>query len=147
MDIKSALHQYLASKSSVTTLVPAASILRGKRPAGTALPVVAYWRVSELDEDHQGGASGDSTIRIQLDVWGTTDGQVEAIRVALRNVLHGIQHTTIGTVTADKTHIQSGIIENSTDMLEWPEDGADPGRYSCSIDWLVHFTSTVPNFT
>jgi hypothetical protein len=55
--LKAALHQYLASKTSVTSLVPSARIVRGKRPAGTALPCVCYLRVSELDEDHQGGAA------------------------------------------------------------------------------------------
>ncbi len=146
MSLKAALHQYLAGKSSVTTLVPAARILRGNRPAGTSLPCVCYRRVSELDEDHQGGASGLAMARIQLDIWGTSDSQVEAIRVALRNVLHGLANTSIGT-GGDATAIDSGVIENSTDEIEWPQDAADPPRWSCSMDWVVWYGSTIPNFT
>jgi len=146
MDIKAALHQYLASKSSITDLVPAASIVRGKRPAGTSLPCVAYHRVSELDEDYQGGASGSSMARLQLDIWGTSDSQVEAIRLALRNVLHGMQHTSIGS-GADAMAVESGVIENATDAIEWPEDATDTARHSCSLDWVVWYTSTVPDFT
>jgi hypothetical protein len=146
MSLKAALHQYLASKTSVTSLVPAASIVRGKRPAGTALPCVAYTRVSDTDEDHQGGAGGLAMARIQLDIWGTTDPQVDAIRSALRNVFHGLQHTTIGT-GGDATAVQSGVIENSTDAIEWPEDGADPARFSCSLDWICWYASTIPTLT
>lgn len=146
MSLKAALHQYLASKSSVTTLVPAARILRGKRPAGTTLPCVCYTRVSELDEDHQTDADGLAMARIQLDIWGTSDSQVEAIRLALRNVLHGLNNASIGS-GGDATNIDSAIIENSTDEIEWPEDAADPFRFSCSMDWVVWYGSTIPDFT
>lgn len=146
MSLKAALHQYLASKTAVTTLVPSARIVRGKRPAGTALPCIAYWRVSETDEDHQGGASGLAMTRVQLDIWATTDAEMESIRTALRDVLHGLQHTTIGS-GGNAVNVETMIIENSTDEIEWPEDGADPGRFSCSIDLVVWYQSTIPDFT
>lgn len=146
MSLKAALHQYLASKTAVTTLVPAARIVRGKRPAGTALPCIAYWRVSETDEDCQVGASGLSMCRVQIDIWATTDAQMEAIRTVLRDVLHGLNHTTIGS-GGNATDVESMVIENSTDEIEWPEDGADPGRYSCSMDLIVWYQSSIPDFT
>lgn len=146
MGLKAALHQYLASKASVIALVPAERIVRGKRPAGTALPCIAYWRVSETDEDYQGGASGLAMTRLQLDVWGTTDPQVEAIRTVLRDVLHGLAHTTMGS-GGDQITVESAIVENSTDEIEWPEDGADPGRFCCSMDLVVWYQSSIPDFT
>jgi len=146
MSIKAAMHQYLASKSSVTDLVPAARIVRGKRPAGMTLPCVTYTRPSWVDDNYQLGASGKVMNRIQLNIWGTSDSQVDAIRAALRNVLHGLQHTNIGTGD-DATAVESGLCENATDAIEWPEDGADPARFSCSIDWVVHYETTIPNFT
>lgn len=146
MSLKAALHQYLASKTAVTSLVPAARIVRGKRPAGTALPWIAYRRVSETDEDYQGGASGLAMCRLQLDIWATTDAQMESIRAALRDVLHGLNHTTVGT-GGNATTVESMVVENSTDEIEWPEDAADPSRYSCSIDLVVWYQSSIPDFT
>lgn len=146
MSLKAALHQYLAGKSSVTTLVPATRIVRGKRPVGTVLPCIAYTLVSEVDEDHQTNACGLSMARLQLDIWGTNDSQVDAIRLAIRNVLHGLNNTSIGT-GANVTTIDSAVIENSTDQVEWPEDAADPFRFSCSMDWVVWYGSTIPTFT
>lgn len=146
MSLKAALHQYLAGKSSVTSLVPAARIVRGKRPVGTVLPCIAFTRVSELDEDHQDGSAQLAQARLQLDIWGTSDSQVEAIRSALRNVLHGLANMSIGTGN-DATIISSGVVENSTDDVEWPEDAADPFRFSCSLDWVVWYQSTNPTFS
>jgi len=145
MSIKAALHEYLASKASVTNLVPADRIVRGKRPAGTPLPCVTYSRPSWVDDNHQGGSSGKVMNRIQLDIWGTSDGQVDTIRAALRNVLHGLQHTTIGTGD-NATAVECGLCENATDSIEWPEDGTDPARFSCSIDWVVYYETAIPDF-
>jgi len=146
MSLKAALHQYLASKESVTNLVPAARIVRGKRPAGMDLPMVAYSGPPGVDEDHQGGASGSATTTITFDAWGTSDSQVTGIVDALRNVLHCLANQTIGTGD-DETFIQAARIDGYDDDTEWAVDGSDEHNCMLRFYLIVTYNRPIPNFT
>lgn len=143
--LKSALHQYLATCTGLVALVPAARIYRGRRPAGSPLPAITYWRVSEVDEDHQEGATGLAQARYQFDIWAAADSAAEAIRVELRGALHGLSHTTIGTGAA-ATAVQGVRLQNTVDSQDWPADGSDVHVRQISIDALVWHETTVPTF-
>ena len=146
MSLKTALHQYLAAQSTITTLVPAARIFRGRRNAGSALPAITYFRVSGLDEDHQTAASGLAMCRIQFDVWASTDSGAEAIFDALRGELHTMHAATIGT-GANATVIDLITLENTTDAADWPQDGSDVHTYNISADAVIWYQTTVPTFS
>lgn len=103
-------------------------------------------RVSEMSERHQGGATSLAMTRIQLTIWAATDPAAEAIRNALVNVLDGMTHTTIGTGDDAKV-VSRGDVENSIDTIDWPEDGSDPPSFSCTMDWVAQYATTVPTFS
>jgi hypothetical protein len=146
MSLKAALHQYLAAQSAVTSLVPAARIFRGRRNAGSALPAITYFRVSENEESHQGAASGLSQARVQFDIWAATDSGAEAIFAALRCELHGMTNASIGN-GGDAVTVQRIELENTTDAAEWPEDGSDSHVYHISTDAVIWYETTVPTFS
>jgi len=146
MSLKAALHQYLATKSAVTTLVPAARIFRGHRPTGSPLPAITYFRVSHIDHDHQTAASGLAQTRMQFDVWASTDSSAEAIWEALRGALHTLMNTSIGS-EGDATTIDLVRLENATDAAEWPQDGSDNHVYNISVDAMIWHRVTVPSFS
>lgn len=146
MSLKTALHQYLASKASITALVPASRIVRGKRPVGAALPSIAYFRVTGASEHHQASAGDFATDLVQLDIWAVTDTSADAIRDAIRNVLDGMHNTTIGS-GANATAILSCEIVNNTDVIEFPDDGSDAHRFCASMDCEIKYRVSVPNFT
>lgn len=145
MSLKAALHQYLAAQTSITTLVPAARIFRGRRNAGSALPAITYFRVSDIDENHQTAATGLAQCRMQFDVWASTDSGAEAIYAALRTKLHTLQNTTIGT-TSNATVIDRIILEDAQDAADWPQDGSDSHVYNISTDAVIWYRTTIPTF-
>jgi len=146
MSLKAALHQYLAAQSTMTALVPAARIFRGRRNTGSALPAITYFRVSGVDEDHQAAASGLAMCRIQFDIWASTDSGAEAIYAALRGELHTMQATSIGS-GGNATTIDLITLENATDAAEWPQDGSDSHTYHISTDAVIWHRTTVPTFS
>ena len=146
MSLKTALHQYLAGKASVTALVPATRIVRGKRPVGAALPSIAYFRVTGMSEQQQLAAGDYATDLIQFDIWTATDTAGDAIRDALRNVLDGMNNTTIGS-GGNATEILSCEIVNNTDAIEFPDDGSDSHRFCASMDCEIKYRVSIPTFT
>jgi hypothetical protein len=61
-------------------------------------------------------------------------------------VLNAPNPTTMGSGDS-QIDVENAIIENSTDQIEWPEDAADPARFSCSMDLVVWYHPTIPDFT
>ena len=145
MALKAAIHQYLATRDGVTSLVPAARIFRGRRTANTALPSITYWRISEVDENHQEAACGKAQARIQFDVWAATDSGAEAIWSALRTALHWMNNTSIGS-GGDATWIDKIECENTMDIHEWPQDASDVHVYQISMDAMIVYRTSVPTF-
>lgn len=146
MSLKTAIHQYLAAKTSVTSLVPAVRIVRGKRPVGAVLPSIAYFRVTGMSEQQQASAGDYATDLIQIDIWTATDTAGDAIRDAIRNVLDGMSNTTIGS-GGDAVEILSCEIVNNSDAVEFPDDGSDAHRFCASMDCEIKYRVSIPNFT
>jgi hypothetical protein len=138
MALLTQLHSFLSSKSSITTLT-------GTRIYQTHLPQSFDWsgtavsmnKISERQFHHLTASSGVATARVQIDVWGTDEDQVDAAAEAIRLVLQSYSGA-IGTVTC------LGItLENVVSLPEEPTDASSQWRQHIASDYMISYRNTV----
>lgn len=121
----------LVADSALTALVPAARIIAGVLPQGTALPAVAVTEVSRITRNIlKAGAYAQSTSRVQVSVMATTYPQQKQLLGAVRHACRD----RIGTV--------AGVANVSVLLDSAGPDFNDPdtGFFMQSQDFEVSFT-------
>jgi len=109
------LYQRLTSQTAVSSLI-GNKVFPMIAPAGTALPLVVYQRVSVQREQSLMGPIGVPVITIQLTSYDTSYTSVKSIARAVRLAVDGWTGTTAG-VTIQRTTLQT-----EDDNVEMPAD-------------------------
>ena len=108
-------------------------------PQGAALPHLIYFVVSDVPGLHLRGSDGVSNARIQLDVYGDSEAQVDAEREKLHDLLHGFAGK-MGNVV-----VKQAFLEDQSGAHEPPTDAADLGYHRETTDLLARYERRVPN--
>lgn len=131
MDWQGALRARLVNNGPVAALV-AQRIYWVDRPQGQPLPAITLQTISEQREQHFAGFDGMDVSRVQIDVWGTSYGEVQAIKEAALAAV-------IGSNTSNGVHFERAFVDSIRDLGERVETQF---IHRASIDLIVHHNTT-----
>jgi hypothetical protein len=119
-DFKAALYSFLSTQVAITAVV-GTRMYPVLAPASAGLPFVTYQRLDEQEEGWLLGRSGLSRATYQLDVWGATPAQAEAVVLALKSTLDRYRGL-MGSVPVRQCTLVS-ILDGLEDPLEGQTQG------------------------
>lgn len=82
-------------------------------------------------------SSGVATARVQIDVWGTDEDQVETAAEAIRLVLQSYAGP-VGSIT-----VLGITLDNVVSLPEQPTDGSSQWRQHLACDYMITYRNTV----
>lgn len=140
MSIRSALFTYLAGKAGVTAIVGTSPvrIYPVVRPQGGDMPALTYARMSGGHDHNLQGSSGTAIPTFELDCFGDTYAQADALAEAIRQVMQGFSGT-MGSVA-----VKSVILDDESDGYDPPEDDSDRGAFYISLKYRIRYTESIP---
>lgn len=127
MDFQGALRARLVAAAPVTTLV-AQRIYWVDRPQTAVLPSVTLQVITEDRPQHMAGLDGMDVARVQIDVWGTSYGQVRPIAEAVIAALLP-ENTSNGII------FSRAFVDSVRDLGERTETQF---IHRASIDLIIH---------
>ncbi len=139
MSIRADLLTYLATKTSVTTLV-SARIYSQQAPEGASLPRVVF---TELGGERTGSLSGANEqikTSFALECQATSGAGSVAVADALANVLDYFQGT-MGSST-----VQGVFVTNAGDSIEPPTAANEEAIHSTTLNIDVWYEKAVPSY-
>lgn len=104
------------------------------RPQGSPLPALVYQLVSSPGAYHMGGVSGLRSARVQVDVYGASYAEGQAVADAVELALSGASGLT-------------GATDFRGVFLDARRDGFDPAQeegsrvHRVSMDWVIRYRS------
>lgn len=142
MTPQDALYHFLRGQKLVTDRV-ANRIFRRRLPANPTYPAITILVVSDVDENHQGGAAGLADARVQISIWDKKGaGRAAAIRAAIRDVLHGYADTIVQG--SRSLVVQAAWIENSYEIVEPPTDASQTAIDQIALDVRIDYQPAAP---
>lgn len=129
MTIAAGLRTFLLADSTIASLIGSGSAARlypVKLPQGPTMPAITYQTISGQRVHSADGASGLSGPRIQIDCWGSTYAQADALFEAVRKRLDGYRGP------AGSKDIQGAFFDTERDFYE-----ADAELYRKSADFII----------
>lgn len=155
MSIHTDLLAYLSTQSGITDLIgvrlhPIRAVQAGTTSAsvtgtpqsGPSTPYVTWQIISDEGETILQEAAGFADMRIQLTAWSTSYGTAWTIAEAIRQELHGLGTTTVGTTS----YVYSVRHGGSVDAPEAPQTADDVGHYGVASDYLILYRNAIPTF-
>lgn len=134
--IEAAFRDFLLSQADLSALVDGARVYPVILPQAVERPAVTYQIITEQRDYTQEGDDSVPTRRIQVDLWGTTYGQVCALYRALRQ-LSGTNHTSFGSPAV---YFHGVFFDNARDLYESSLDDVGPRLFRRSVDMFVTTT-------
>ena len=132
MGLESQVYAQLAATSAVTDAV-VARIYRFQRARGSALPCVAFQRVTSNVSNHSTGATTTKRCTFQVDSYASDLDTVRTVADAVETALSGWSNTG-GTPSISMSHLQSDI-----DIPPEPEHGTDAPLFRISQDYELWY--------
>lgn len=132
MGLESQVYAQLAATSELTDEV-AARIYRFQRERGSALPSVAYQRVTSNTSNHSTGATTTRRCTFQVDSYADDLGEVRTVADAVETALGGWSNPS-GTPSISMSHLQSDL-----DIPPEPEQGTDVPKFRISQDYELWY--------
>lgn len=141
MSIETSLHTYLSSNDGITSIV-GEDIWKGRLPQSFMWdgPAITFRKISEVHDHNLDGGSGCARARIQIDCWSPTAAVAENVAEQIRLALQGYAGS-IGDIEAT-----SVVLDNVIHMPEAPIDSSDNWRFHIVCDFLVIYRESKPQF-
>jgi hypothetical protein len=115
-------------------------------PTRYANPKIVFVNVTGRPINHIKGSSGYDHSVLQIECWGDTLPQAEAVANAVRNLIDG--YPTDGSEhTFDNVAISSIVRISNTDDFTIPTDGTQQGKFRIARDYRISHRVSVPDFT
>lgn len=124
------IRHLLANHAPLTAVVPAARIMGGDLPQGTALPAISVSHVSGKSSKEISAQSRDCTSRVQVTIHAATYPQQKAVLALVRAAVPRT-HGTVAGVVVDS-------ITREDDGPDFRDDEA--GIYLQTQDFFVKYT-------
>lgn len=115
MNLEEGLYTLLSTNASITGLV-STRIYPLVIPEDSALPVIAYQRISSSRILAHDGPGGLATATVQLTIQGTSYTSTKAVAAAARALLNGY------TGLMSTVHVERCALENELDSYEFETD-------------------------
>lgn len=97
---------------------------------------IVYHRISATRDHHQGGASGLTQCRYQVDFWGEDYGRLQGHSDKLRKLLDAQRHFNLGD-TERVTDCRVAVLEEEADEFAFTGDGSDRPLRRVRQDWIL----------
>lgn len=138
MSFLSDLYEYVKTSSNVTALV-STKIYPGLAPTSTALPYITYEISSRTPTRHMTGVSAFTEHSVQFDALANTEGEVNMISDALRNILDGFQ------ATMGQTDIRYVRFENEVDNTSIESQAGNQAKiHRRTLDYVFGYVEAIP---
>jgi hypothetical protein len=98
--------QTLKTSTAVKNIVgqnPPRIYRHGSAPQDTTRPYLTWYVVSGIPENHLSGTPPVDRVTVQVDCWHQTDSGIEALAIAVRDVIEPVAHMTNLTVNERET--------------------------------------------
>ena len=140
MTLKADLYTRIYDDAGVQALVADATwtykVFDAKVPQDVARPyIVIRGRISQGGHHHFEGVSGFLDPTVQIEVYGSTSPQVEAVADAVRASLDG------GSGTWGSTAILGAFIVSEFDDHRAAEDGSEDMDYTTIMDVMIQYAT------
>lgn len=136
--IRQAFQTYLNAAGMITALV-GSNIYQGFAPSSTGVPYLVWTVIDSIPIHHQGGSSGTTQTRIQVDCYDVSGAQLDYLAQAVRMELDHFRGL-IGS-----TFVNNTVLESRVDGLEGPSDGSQRRTLRSTMDFLIMHDESIPN--
>lgn len=121
----------LLSDSAIASLV-GTRVYPTLLPQGPTMPAITYQRISRISvADHLAGPGALARPRVQIDSWGSTHDQAEALGEAVRRRLNGYRGPVTGAEDVQRISLETvrdlyddevKLHRHSADYFVWHEE-------------------------
>lgn len=136
MTIEEGLVAHLLADGTVTGIV-VDRVYPEVRPQDSALPAIVYTHISDDRDVDMDGPSDFVRVRMQVDCWHTSYGDVKTLAAAVRAALNGVGIASPNLLGAEP--VQLVVLENEGDLSSI--DG-DSRERRVSQDWIITHLET-----
>lgn len=143
MDIADGLYNYLVGQTSLTTLI-ATRLYPAVAPQGVALPYVVFQIVNTDHAFHLRGAAALAMNQFLFTINAATYASRQAVKEALRNILHGRGSTILSQTDASTINMKSAHLITHSDGYQDGGNGKDLGVFVQDMTFDITFLETVP---
>lgn len=143
MNIGDALYNFLVNKSLLTNLI-STRLYPNVAPQGRAFPYVVFHIV---DTEHAFTLAGGAPLaqnNFVFEVYAQTYSSRDAVKEALRNILHGRGNTILSQTDTNTVNMKSAHLLSISDGYDDAGDGNDLGVFAQEMTFVIAFAETVP---
>lgn len=139
MTIETAFFSYTSTKASIIALV-GTRIYASVAPSAPTYPYITFQVISNNPEHYMQGASGITSVQLQVDAWAFLVSEQQAISEVLRNALDGFK----GLMGTELLDIRKCFLENRNTFEEPDKQGKNLPVHRASLDFTIWHVESLP---